>query len=139
MWRSSSRCVCQPRQAAPGRAWKSGNPGRLDASNQVTWTGSDAALWASSGAPESALAGDLLQWLLQSWSQTGVYLWGLVTAVNATDPDLCPKVPFSLDINVAPGPEQGRTVITGQPPNVMVCLDPDTEQIKAVATGVLGR
>jgi pyrimidine-specific ribonucleoside hydrolase len=127
---------------AAGEVFASGLPLQLtplDATNQVIWTESDAALWASSGAPESALAADLLQWMLQSWSQTGVYLWDLVTAVNATDPDLCPKVPFSLDVNVAPGPEQGRTVITGQPPNVMVCLEPDTEQIKALATGVLGR
>lgn len=111
----------------------------LDAANQVTWTGPDAFGWASSGAPESALARDLLQWMLHSWSQTGVYVWDLVTAVNATDPGLCPEVPLSLDINVAPGPEQGRTVITDQLPNVVVCLDPDTEQIKALAAGVLGQ
>lgn len=127
---------------AAGEVFASGLPMHLtplDATNQVIWKGSDAAGWAASGVPESTLAGDLLQWMLQSWSQTGVYVWDLVTAVHATDPGLCPEVPLSLEVNVAPGPEQGRTVIAGQLPNVMVCLKPDTEQIKALATGVLGR
>lgn len=81
----------------------------------------------------------VLQWMLDSWSSTGVYVWDLVAAVNATDPALCPEGSLSVDILVAPGPDQGRTVITDQPQNTTVCLDPDTEQIKALATAILGR
>jgi inosine-uridine nucleoside N-ribohydrolase len=76
--------------------------------------------------------------MLRSWSPDGVYIWDLVAAVNATNPALCPEVLLSVDINVAPGPEQGQTVITDQPPNAAVCLEPDGEQIKALAAQVLG-
>jgi purine nucleosidase/pyrimidine-specific ribonucleoside hydrolase len=111
----------------------------LDATNQITWTQSDAHNWATSGTPEGVLAGKFLQWMLDSWSPGGAYIWDLVTAVNATDPALCPEVSLAVDILVAPGPDQGRTVITDQTPNVSVCLDPDTEQIKALALAILGR
>lgn len=111
----------------------------LDATDQVLWTESDAHQWASSGSPEGALAGDLLQWMLDSWSSTGVYVWDLVAAVDATDPTLCPEVPLSLDVLVAPGTDQGRTVITDQIPNASVCLNPSSEQMRALAAVVLGR
>jgi purine nucleosidase/pyrimidine-specific ribonucleoside hydrolase len=111
----------------------------LDATNQVLWTESDARRWASSGAPEGALAADLLNWMLSSWSETGVYVWDLVAAVSATDTDLCPEVPFPLDVIVAPGPDQGRTVIVDRPANAGVCLDPKAAQIQARAAQVLGR
>jgi pyrimidine-specific ribonucleoside hydrolase len=111
----------------------------LDATNQVTWTESDALGWASSGSPEGVLAGDLLQWMLRSWSPDGVYVWDLVAAIGGTDPALCPEVALSVDVIVEPGPEQGRTVVTDQPPNVAVCLDPEAEQIRARAAYVLGR
>ena len=58
---------------------------------------------------------------------------------RAADPALCPEVSLSLDVLVAPGPDQGRTVIVDQAPNAIVCLAPDTDQIKALAAGVLGR
>jgi len=111
----------------------------LDATNQITWTRSDVNKWAATGTPEGALAGDLLKWMLDSWSVKGVFIWDLVTAVNATDPALCPEVSLAVDILVAPGPDQGRTVITDQAPNTKVCLDPDPEQIKALAAAILGR
>jgi purine nucleosidase/pyrimidine-specific ribonucleoside hydrolase len=111
----------------------------LDATNQVVWTQSDAVAWAASGTPEGVLAGDLLQWMLDSWFPEGVYAWDLVAAVNAADPALCPEVSLSLDVLVAPGPDQGRTVIVDQAPNAIVCLAPDSDQIKALAAGVLGR
>lgn len=111
----------------------------LDATNQVLWTESDAREWASSGSPEGVLAGDLLQWMLDSWSSAGVYVWDLVAAVQATDPTLCPEVPLSVDILVAPGPEQGRTEITDQPQNVRVCLEPESEAMRSLAMAVLGR
>lgn len=34
---------------------------------------------------------------------------------------------------------QGRTVVTDQPQNTIVCLDPDGEQMRGLAAGVLGR
>ena len=111
----------------------------LDATSRIIWTQADARYWADSGTPEGALAGDLLQWMLDSWSSTGVYIWDLATAVEATDPALCPEVPLAVDIIVTPGPDQGRTVITDQTPNVSVCLDPDPGQIKALAGAILGR
>jgi inosine-uridine nucleoside N-ribohydrolase len=111
----------------------------LDATNQVTWTQSDARAWAASGTPEGALAEKLLNWMLDSWSSKGVYIWDLVAAVSSTEPALCPEVSLAVDILVAPGPEQGQIVITSQSPNVSVCLDPDPEQIKALAAAILGR
>lgn len=111
----------------------------LDATQQVTWTKADALNWVASGAPAGALAGDLLKWMLDSWSSTGVYIWDLVAAVTTTDPALCPEVSLAVDILVAPGPEQGRTAVTDQSPNTAVCLHPDAEQIKALAAAILGR
>jgi pyrimidine-specific ribonucleoside hydrolase len=111
----------------------------LDATNQVIWTQSDAHTWTASGTPEGALAGKLLQWMLDSWSKQGVLVWDLVAAINATDPAVCPEVPLAVDILVAPGPDQGRTVLTDQNPNVFVCLDPDPDQIKALAAAILRR
>jgi inosine-uridine nucleoside N-ribohydrolase len=110
----------------------------LDATRQVIWTQADVSGWASSGSAEGAVARDLLQWMLRSWSPTGVYVWDLVAAANAANPALCPETPLSVDIIVAPGPEQGRTVTADQPPNAAVCLDPDIVQIKALAAYILG-
>ncbi|MGD1993844.1 MAG: nucleoside hydrolase [Anaerolineae bacterium] len=111
----------------------------LDATNHVIWTQSDALAWAAAGTSEGALAGDILQWMLDSWFPEGVYAWDLVAAVNATGAAVCPEVPLSLDILVAPGPDQGRMVVVDQAPNAIVCLDPDSEQIRALATAVIGR
>jgi purine nucleosidase/pyrimidine-specific ribonucleoside hydrolase len=111
----------------------------LDATNQITWTQSDALGWAASRSQEGILAGDILEWMLRSWSSDGVYAWDLVAAVHATNPALCPEVLLSVDILVALGPDEGRTATTDQPPNAAVCLDPDTEQIKALAAHILGR
>ncbi len=111
----------------------------LDATNQVLWTETDAREWASSGSPEGVLAGDLLQWMLDSWSSAGVYVWDLVAALDATDATLCPEVSLSVDVLVAPGPDQGRTEITDQPHNVLICLEPDPEAMRSLATAVLGR
>jgi inosine-uridine nucleoside N-ribohydrolase len=111
----------------------------LDATNRVPWTASDAQAWASSGSPEGVLAGKLLQWMLDTWSVKSVYIWDLVTAINATDPALCPEEMLAVDVLVEPGPSQGRTVVTDQPQNAVVCLNPDGEQMRGLAAGVLGR
>jgi pyrimidine-specific ribonucleoside hydrolase len=111
----------------------------LDATDQVLWTESDARAWASSGSPEGTLASDLLQMTLESWSATGVYVWDLVAATQATDSALCPEAPLALEVLVAPGPNQGQTVIAEKTNNASVCLHPDPDQMRALAAGVLGR
>ena len=110
----------------------------LDATNKINWTQSDALKWTNSGTPEGVMAGNLLKWMLDSWSSTVVYIWDLVAAINATNPALCPEVSLSVEILVAPGPEQGRTKISNQPVNTTVCLEPDKEQMKALAASILG-
>jgi inosine-uridine nucleoside N-ribohydrolase len=111
----------------------------LDATDQVLWTDADARAWASSGSPEGGLASDLLQMSLESWSSTGVYVWDLVAAVQATEPALCPMTPLALDVLVAPGPDQGQTVIADGTPNATACLQPDAQGMRSLAAAVLGR
>ena len=107
--------------------------------SQLGETQTDASAWLNSGIAEGILAGKLLQWMLDSWSVESAYIWDLVAAVNATEPALCPEVPLSVDILTSPGPDQGQTVVTNQPQNVTVCLNPDPEQMKALVATVLGR
>lgn len=111
----------------------------LDATNQVIWTHTDASAWQNSGLPEGILAAKLLQWMLDSWSSDGVYIWDLVAAVHATDPALCPETPLKVDIITADGPKQGQTVIGDQTPNTLVCLDPDPTLVKGLVATVFGQ
>jgi purine nucleosidase/pyrimidine-specific ribonucleoside hydrolase len=111
----------------------------LDATQKVLWTQSDVSGWAASGSKEGRMAQKVLQWMLASWSPSGVYIWDLVTAVNATNPAICPETRLAVDINTAPGPEQGQTVVTDKSPNASVCLNPDSEQVKLLAASILGR
>jgi purine nucleosidase/pyrimidine-specific ribonucleoside hydrolase len=108
----------------------------IDATNQVSWTSSDAQTWTSSIFPETMMAGDFLEWMLRSWSLEAAYIWDLVAAVSATDPELCPEVQLALNVELDPGPEQGRTIVEGDSANVWVCLDPDSEQIRARVAGI---
>jgi inosine-uridine nucleoside N-ribohydrolase len=69
-----------------------------------------------------------------------VFIWDLVAAVHATNPALCPEIPLAVDVVTTPGREQGRTlVLEDQTPNAAACLEPDPEQIKALAASILGR
>lgn len=111
----------------------------LDATRQVVWTGADLPAWKSFRSAEGALAGELLQWMLDSWSNEAVYIWDLVAAVQATNPALCPEVSLAVDVVTEPGSEQGRTVVTQAVPNAAICLDPDPGQVKALAASILGR
>lgn len=110
----------------------------LDATDQIVWTKADARAWDALGTPESAWAADILTRTLDSWSTDRMYVWDLVAAVNASDARLCPEVLLGLDVEIAPGPEQGRTVIVNGPANAIVCLEPDVEQIKARVARILG-
>jgi purine nucleosidase/pyrimidine-specific ribonucleoside hydrolase len=111
----------------------------LDGTNQVMWSEADVRAWASSTTPEGALAAEVLRSWLDSWSATEAYLWDLVAAVAATDPRLCPEVPLALDVDVEPGPEQGRILVADGPANVEVCLEPDAGQVRARVADLLGR
>jgi pyrimidine-specific ribonucleoside hydrolase len=110
----------------------------LDATRQVVWVQSDLPGWKSSTSPEGPLAGSLLEWMLNSWSQEGIYIWDLVAAVQATNPKLCTEVPLEVDIVTTPGSEQGRMLVREESPNVSVCLNPDQRQVKAITAAVLG-
>lgn len=110
----------------------------LDATNDVLWTKSDAQIWNSSRTPEGELAEALLEWMLDAWSVSSVYIWDLVAAINATDPALCPPVELALDVNTASGPDQGQIVIGEQGHPVTVCLDPDPAQMRSLAAAVFG-
>jgi len=110
----------------------------LDATRKVSWTPSDLPGWISSKSPEGAMAGELLQWMLDSWSPEGVYIWDLVAAVQATHPTICPEVPLAISIVTSPGPEQGRTSVTQGEPNILVCFEPDSGQVKSIVDSILG-
>lgn len=109
----------------------------LDATRQVRWTESDLSEWESFSSPEGVMAGKLLQWMLQSWSSEGVYIWDLVAAIQATHSALCPETELAVEVITAPGSEQGRTVITDKAVNAAVCLHPVPEQVKALAASIL--
>jgi len=111
----------------------------IDATNQVLWTAADAQTWTSSPFPETVMAGEFLEWMLRSWSLEAAYIWDLVAAVSATDPKLCPEVQLALKVDLDAGSEQGRTVIVSDPAFAWVCLDPDSEQIRARVAGILGQ
>ena len=110
----------------------------LDATRKVSWTPSDLPGWISSKSPEGAMAGELLNWMLDSWSPGGVYIWDLVAAVQATHPTVCPEVPLAISIVTSPGPEQGRTVVTQGEPNILVCFEPNLGQVKSIVDSILG-
>jgi purine nucleosidase/pyrimidine-specific ribonucleoside hydrolase len=111
----------------------------LDATDQVTWTAADAQTWTSSAIPETVMAGDLLDWMLQSWGLEAAYIWDLVAAVAATDPRVCPEELLALDVDVDPGPEQGQTIVVDGPAHVRVCLEPDPGQVRALVAYILGQ
>jgi len=107
----------------------------LDATRQVVWKQADVPGWRSE-APESKLADELLQWMLDNWSRDGVFIWDLVAAVQAINPSLCPEVPLSLAVVTTPVVEEGRTAVVNQLSNIAVCLEPDMAQIKSLAASV---
>ncbi len=111
----------------------------LDATNQVVWTQVDLSAITASPSPEGKIAGEVLQWMLNSWSKQGVYVWDLVAAVTASNPAICPEVSLAINIATEPGGEQGRTEVVQGDPNTSVCLDPDANQIKALTASIFGQ
>ena len=106
----------------------------LNATNQVIWTSDDANQLRAAGTPEGRLAAEILSWMIDyllGLFPDCVYLWDLLTAVNATDPDLCQGEWVHIQVVTELGDEEGRTVVgSGQLPNTTVCLIPQAEEIK---------
>jgi pyrimidine-specific ribonucleoside hydrolase len=109
----------------------------LDATNHIVWTQADSQAWASSDIPETKMAGETLGWMLHSWGLDAAYVWDLVAAVAATDPNLCPEVQLALDVVLDPGPKQGQTIVVDGPENTWVCLNPESQQIKLRVAAIL--
>jgi pyrimidine-specific ribonucleoside hydrolase len=111
----------------------------LDSTKKVIWKESDAATWEASGTPEGILAAELLRWMLRSWSPKGIFVWDLVAAVNATDPDLCQQEQVNVQVVTEPGDQQGRTVVDkSQPENTTACMKPKVEAVKKRVRQVFG-
>lgn len=104
----------------------------LDATRQVMWTREDLTSWEKTSTQEGSKAHELLGWMLDSWSPDGVYIWDLVAAVQASNPNLCQEVNLGVDIQTAPGPEQGRMLIDETQNDTTVCLNPDADQVKSI-------
>ena len=103
----------------------------LDASQSVVWKRSDAERWKTSNSPGSELAANLLEWMLQTMSPGGVYVWDLVAGVNATTPALCEQQPSPVRVITKSGDQQGRTIIDRTaPPNTNVCIMPDEDAMR---------
>ncbi len=103
----------------------------LDATNKITWTMKDIKKWNVDGHPEAIMAWKFADMVLGMSPQGKAYIWDLVTAVVASDPNLCPEVELALDVNINPGSAQGQIILVNKPANVWVCLEPDANQIRA--------
>ena len=103
----------------------------LNAAQSVVWKKSDAERWKSSNSPGSQLAVNLLEWMLQTMSPGGVYVWDLVAGVIATTPALCELQPSHVRVITKPGDQQGRTIIDRTAtPNANVCILPDEDAMR---------
>ena len=111
----------------------------LDATRQVVWRRNDIPTWESASSPISGFAGDILEWMLDNWSEKGVYIWDLVAAVQATTRSVCPEEIMELEIVTTPGPKQGQTRVNAGASLIAICLDPLPEQMKAYAALIFGQ
>ncbi len=109
----------------------------LDATNQVVWNKNEVKRLKSAGTPETTMAGNFLDVMLSMSSGRSIYIWDLVAAVVATNPNLCHEEKLALDVNVEAGPKQGQIVLDEKDANVGVCLEPDGPQIKNQVESVL--
>lgn len=113
----------------------------LDATNQVQFDRDDYEAWLATGTPESAIAAEFLDFALtviQSGNDPNP-VWDLIAALNLSEPNYTPEVPLFIDVDTttAPGESQGRTFnVPGLPPNVLVQLNPDFDNISFDAASV---
>jgi purine nucleosidase/pyrimidine-specific ribonucleoside hydrolase len=114
----------------------------LDATNQVIWTDSDAGTWAAFRTTEGKLATEILRWMLHRLRDVfpdGVYLWDLLAAVDAIDPNLCQHEQVHIRVVTEAGDEEGHTVIVPDlPANTTAILKPNVDEIKRHVAQMLG-
>jgi purine nucleosidase/pyrimidine-specific ribonucleoside hydrolase len=111
----------------------------LDATNQVIWTKQDVDRWDACGTPERILAAEILRLFLDHLNLEGVFLWDLLSAVNATDTNLCQHERVHVQVITDSGDEEGRTVVvSGQPANTTAFLIPQEDEIKQFVAQTLG-
>jgi inosine-uridine nucleoside N-ribohydrolase len=118
---------------AAQEVFESGLPIRLvplDATNRVMITQDDTRAWGR-GEGLAEFASDLYGPLV-GLSETGeAPIWDLMTAVIMVHPEMCELVPLHLMVVTDQGDHLGQTaVVAGEPPNVLVCLEPDTDAIR---------
>ena len=78
--------------------------------------------------------------MLHSWPAQSIHVWDLVAAVTASDPTVCPEMLLAVDILVSAQarsrPDRHHQIGL---PNTAVCLNPDPQQVRALAAATLGR
>jgi inosine-uridine nucleoside N-ribohydrolase len=99
----------------------------------------DIKKWKVDGYPEAIIAAKFAEMVLGMNPQGKTYIWDLVAAVVATDPNLCKEIELALDVNVDPGSNQGQLILVNKPVNVWVCLEPDSNQIRVRVAGIMGQ
>lgn len=113
----------------------------LDATNQISFDRDDLEAWRATGTPESVIASEFLDFALtviQSGNDPNP-VWDLIAAINLSEPDFSPETPLSIRIDTEsdPGATQGQTIVVpGQPPNVLVSLNPSFNNIPYSASEV---
>ena len=70
----------------------------LDATDKVSWTRDEVSAWISPGSPESRLAAEMQHWVIDSMSINNSYIWDLVAAVYALEPDLCQSKEYHISV-----------------------------------------
>ena len=102
----------------------------LDATNQVSVSRQDTAVWRRGGASAN-FAADIYDALFDSWDAEEAPVWDLMTAAIMVTPDLCAFEPLHLEVTTIEGATAGQTVLVANAePNAYVCLEPDVDLIK---------
>ena len=101
----------------------------LDATNQISVTQMDIDLWRQ-GGELAQLSADFYQKRLNDTNAIEAEIWDLMTAPLIFEPALCKFQPLHLQVITEEGIKTGQTaVITGEPSNAQVCLEPDVDGI----------
>jgi len=102
----------------------------LDATNQVSASREDTAVWRQGGA-SAKFAADIYEALFDSWDSKEAPVWDLMTAAIMVRPELCAFEPLHLEVTTTGGDTSGQTVLVpNEEPNAYVCLEPEVDLIK---------
>ena len=102
----------------------------LDATNQVSVSREDTAVWRRGGA-SAMFAADIYDALFDSWDAEEAPVWDLMTAAIMVRPDLCAFEPLHLEVTTTEGDTSGQTVlVANEEANAYVCLEPEVDLIK---------